>query len=350
MRLLCFADLQAHCSIARCFHDPTLPLQRWRVQKFFQLLIELKETHRCDGLLDLGDTLDDRRSVSLPTLHTVLEGLQPFKGGYNLRVNGNHDLHSKSNSVHNGHMFDAIFDTEPGVGARVLPDGSGVMVLSSYTQDGAALAESLRAIADSHPVRTPMFFGGHLTVRGAKLPGGVDAEGGIVTSLFDDYDVALLGDIHLPQQIGNAHYVGSPFQQDFGEANQQKRVGMLDTILQTVEWVPVTGFPVHRVVSADAFSLMDHSYVSTTEDRLRVVLDNAEQAERFYAHRYAHRVEPVYAFTRQEETPVEAPATPVDWSLQAAVARYVETNSPASRGINISSGDLTDFGVSIAGS
>lgn len=65
MKLLCFADLQITDGHEKCHNQPGRSLQLWRAEKFFQDLHAIYTEHECDGLVDLGDTTDDRSRKSV---------------------------------------------------------------------------------------------------------------------------------------------------------------------------------------------------------------------------------------------------------------------------------------------
>jgi len=104
MKLLVFGDLQACENSEHCFHDPSKPLQIFRVEKLLQLLADIKGAEPVDGLVDLGDTTDDRSSISIRTLQTVIPGLSTFKDtqAHNIKLIGNHEQSFKSVRVHPG--------------------------------------------------------------------------------------------------------------------------------------------------------------------------------------------------------------------------------------------------------
>lgn len=352
MRYLIYSDLQAHDGTARCFRDPSIPLQRWRVTKFYEDLATVGQEHSASGLIDLGDTLDDRKSVSLPTIETVLGGLQPWRSTHNLRVTGNHDQFIKAATVTNGRMFDSIFDVEKRVGYRSARDGTAHFILAAFPGTGddtvAAIVAARKKVPDDGK---PVFLLGHFTVKGARLNSG-PSESGLEfgQAIYDLFDFCIFGDIHKPQQLApNAHYVGSPFQQDFGEAYEDKRVGLLDTKAVTLEWIPMPNFPQYRAVRMDEYERLSEP---TSEDRYKVVLHTAEEATRFYAHPLSHRAEAEYQYTTAAavQAPMAEEVASCDWSVSAAVRRYIAAVPPAGKGIDVPDQELIEFGEAIAAS
>jgi hypothetical protein len=124
----------------------------------------------------------------------------------------------------------------------------------------------------------------------------------------------LLGHVHQPQSLAaNVHYVGSPFQQDFGEMGQTKRVGLLDLDTLAIEWLALPSpYPRYLRLSVDELE----GYGSLGEDRAQVVIRTAEEAARFHACPLAAFVEPDYQLSpaHHDKNPDILTGLPsVDW-------------------------------------
>ena len=89
-----------------------------------------------------------------------------------------------------------------------------------------------------NPEKTILLF--HETVDGVRLNAAQKATKGVKLPPHDWYKLALGGHVHMPQLISrHAYYVGSPFAQDWGEANQAKGFYLLDTRnVQKIKFVP----------------------------------------------------------------------------------------------------------------
>jgi hypothetical protein len=60
------------------------------------------------GLIDLGDTTDDRTSIPVPTINSLLSGLTPFRG-WNVKLIGNHEQFLRNATVNVGKLFERHF-------------------------------------------------------------------------------------------------------------------------------------------------------------------------------------------------------------------------------------------------
>lgn len=342
MRLLVYSDVQATDGSERLFSDPSLPLQHWRVDRFFKVLRALYQEHGCDGLVDLGDTTDDRSAIPVPTIDVLLSSLSTFPDGEHFKLIGNHEQFLRNTRIHVGRLFASKFQV---IDKReIFYDGDTALIMCSYPEDEADLTAWLEAKAEElRGTRTILF--GHFQAAGSLVRNNT-VLAGIPVITLDKFYLALLGHVHKPQTVGrNAHYVGSPFQQDFGEAGEDKRVAIVDTTAFTVTWLPLTGFgfPVYKTVLFDDFV---EAVKKPNEDRLKVILSSPEESQLFYAHALSSRAEPLYYYDVVEDS--AAAVAENDWSFEAVLARYVTQNPLKAVNIPISEPEMLQIGIQIA--
>lgn len=335
MKVLVFSDLQATEGHERCRSNPAVPLQRWRVEKFFNDLLAIYEEKGCEALWDLGDLLDDRSSVPVPTIETVLAGLSKFpKSPYNFKLIGNHEQYVRTTTVHAGRMFDPFFKVVSGRQVESIDLGpwSRTVAMCAFPEDDSAAAEWVA----SHARRDGILIG-HFQVSGCRMGSG-QALNGIPVSAVDRYGLALFGHVHLRQKVGqNAFYVGSPFQQDFGEADTAKYVAVVDLSTLEVEWVETSGFPSYKTVNLDGW--MDRG----PEDRCKVVLQSPAEAAEFYACPDCGEAEPVYSYELAARAVESGQGSSVT-SINDLMKDYVQERPPAELGVDLGSEEMLDFG------
>lgn len=342
MRLLVYADLQATDGSEICHGRPDVLLQHYRVEKFFNDLVEIYEKYQCDGVVDLGDTTDDRSSIPINTLDVLCQGLAKLPGTpkTNAKLTGNHEQFLRNTSVSNWRLFAPYFTVYNGVSSKQLDDSTRVWY-ASYPEDYQELARTLALEADKYRTQRKILFG-HFQVKGATI-GNAKSNSGVPMEALAGFDLVLLGHVHAPQSLSDrAHYVGSPFQQDWGEAGENKRVAVVDTERLKIKWIPMTGYPEHRAVTLSEFQ---ESIVTQNEDRYRVTLTSHEESEKFFAHPMFGRAVGVYSYDVPEEGEVDDTETR-DWSFDGTLKRYIETVPPV--GIELSEEELLESGRIIA--
>ena len=339
VKLLVYSDLQADVSHEMCFNAPDVHLQIHRVRTFYRVLKEVFDAYRCDGLVDLGDTFDDRTSLHYRALDAVLEGLSLFPASdLNIKLQGNHEQHLRDCSLDLRRLFEPRFTVVSQAEVIKLTEDTHFFC-AAYPASDEALHGWLHAEAHRYrevPVRILL---GHFQVVGSQMTSG-SAVTGIPAKALRPFTTVLLGHVHRPQTIGsNAHYVGSPFQQNFGEKNEAKRVAILDTESGAVDWQPLEGFPEYRVCDFQEFVRLARP---EDEHRYQVYVRSAEEAEQYYAHPLMNRAEAIYDYQIKPDTKTESLTA---LTLEAVMQRYATLHPAESFA---TSDALLDYGLSIA--
>ena len=310
---LVFSDLQAGEGAERLRANPAIPLQRWRVERCYADLAHLMRQHKCKYLIDLGDTTDDRYAIPVPTLEVVMRGLDMCrpKPLLSFKLIGNHEQALKANHLHPGGVYKAHHRVVSG--HEVVLRGDLAIIAVAWPNEGPPISawinDRLRDLKD-RGFRTLLL--GHLQVTGAKAHGTeLPGEHNIDPSLVD---LALLGHVHASQSTHeNIHYIGSPFQQDYGEGGQSKRVGLIDFDTLDFQWLSLpSAYPRYLHLDFREFAAQK----SLGEDRVQVTLRTPIEADAFHQHPLASQVTPVYALTVSQATVTEkaedTPITPED--------------------------------------
>lgn len=346
MKALVFGDLQATEGHEKTFENPALSLQRWRVQKFYEDALKLYRREKCDAIWDLGDTTDDRTAIPIITLDAVIAGFSRFpRSDFNIKLIGNHEQYVRSTELHAGKVFSSNFRVVDSVQEIELAHDA-VVLACAYPPADSAVSDWLVDRLRQHRGRKVILLG-HFQVAGCQLNSGTSLTG-VPKSSLDGVSLGLLGHIHKFQEVAsNVFYVGSPFQQDFGEAGDRKVVGIVDTRSLTVTWHSFEDFPkYHEVDLASFINLVDEN----SEDRFRVVIRNYDEAERFYAHPLSVRADPIYDYKSKASTTKPGPGGSVPgWTrdLEKALDVYVEQVPPDSRGVLIDRRELLQAGLDI---
>ena len=338
MKALVYADLHATSGHEASRLSPGQPLQLCRVRAFYDNLLRIYKQYRCEALWDLGDLTDDRSSLPVSALATVCDCLDRFPESNNsIKLVGNHEQFTRNTKIHTGALYRRWFNVVDSTATFEVYGGTH-LVCFAYPANTEDLAKWLEA-ERKQAVGKPTIILGHVQIVGSYSGAGQIMEG-LEKKHVSWAKLGLLGHVHRAQEVApNCYYVGSPFQQNWGEAGEGKRVGIVDVSACTVEWVPLEGYPEYREVGLGEFTQLN----AQTEDRFRVVLRSPEEATKFYTLDHAHLAEPVYEFTAPASTETkEAPA----WSLETSMERYLAKTPPV--GIPLGREDMLEFGRLIA--
>jgi Calcineurin-like phosphoesterase len=337
VRLLVYADLQATDGADLCYLQPNVSLQHYRIRKFFEDLRRVYAEHQCDGIVDLGDTTDDRSSIPISTLDVLCEGMTELPGS-KYKITGNHEQLLRNASVSNWRLFAPYFTVIHD--RKMIRIGDCSVWFCSYPADHAELAHWIASEAAAKRSKKILF--GHFQVKGAYLT-SARAATGIPLEVLSAFDMVLLGHIHSPQSLTKTvHYVGSPFQQDWGEAGQAKRVAILDTESMKLTWVPLTGYPEYREVGLKQFQAESGQL---TEHRYRVSINSHVEAEEFFAHPAFSRAVGVYNYDTSSDTGA-APEVR-DWSFGGTLERYM---AQVPHGLEVSDAEMLEAGKLVSSS
>lgn len=298
MNVLVYADLHVAEGHDVCRHDLSLSLQRYRVRLFFKQMQSVIKQYRCAGVWDLGDTTDDRTSIPIPSIRDVVDGLSIFpESRLNIKLIGNHEQYHKDARTNVGCLYTPKFDVVNDIEAYDVGNGTAVLACA-YPNDLSTAAQRYNdSIRELKKIAKRVIVLGHFDVIGARYRSG-PVMSGIPVSALDGADLVLLGHVHKPQSVTETvHYIGSPFQQDFGEAGEAKRVLVLNTDTLACTWIPMSEFPEYKTISYDQFKALN--FDSTDENQYRVVLKSVDESSNFYASRGANQCAPVYDYDQQ---------------------------------------------------
>lgn len=191
----------------------------------------------------MGDLLDTKEVIRGKCLNAFYDYFSKSKLQHIVLV-GNHDWfnlecldHSLKplSSLPNVRVIDKI-EAHP-----KLP-----FVFFPYIHDKALLKDQLHQIANKDLIAF-----GHFEVSGFDFGNGHLCEDGIIThDDFKQFKRVISGHFHKLQQTGNFTYIGTPFSHSFGEANQDKALGIYTLDDDRLTLVP-TEFPRHLSIKID---------------------------------------------------------------------------------------------------
>lgn len=206
--------------------------------KFFdQIFIPYLEKNKIDRIVHLGDLVDRRKYINFNVLNKFRVNFLHRIENLGCRMDvivGNHDTyHKNSNNVNaiqellggweNVHIF-----TDP----HTMQIGKKKILLVPWiSPENYEL--SMTAIRESDAD----ILMGHLEINGFLMHYGAMCENGLERHWFSKFDMVLSGHFHHKSSEGNIHYLGSPYEMNFGDINDPKGFHVLDTDTGDVEFI-----------------------------------------------------------------------------------------------------------------
>lgn len=191
----------------------------------------------------LGDVLDTKEVVRGSCLNLVYNRLKSSKLQFIIIV-GNHDLFRLDQPHHSLEVLKELPNVK--IIDKVEQHPKLPFIFFPYIHDKAALKDLLKSTSDANLVAF-----GHFDVSGFDYGNGHLCEDGIITHEdFSGFKRVISGHFHKLQQTGNFTYLGTPFSHSFGEANQDKVLGVYHVDQDKLELIP-TEFPRHISVKVD---------------------------------------------------------------------------------------------------
>jgi len=177
----------------------------------------------------LGDLFDVRKTVSLYTLSRVKSyffDVMRDEGIEFLTLAGNHDVYFKNDNAINSPSL-------------LLSEYKNVRVVSGapeqITIDGEVISfvpwinnSNLQSTLDYINNDTSTVCFAHLELKGFMYQAGVLATHGMSSGVFENYACVLTGHYHSKSSVNNVHYLGSPFEMTWADANECKYWHLFD--------------------------------------------------------------------------------------------------------------------------
>jgi len=190
-------------------------------------------------ILHLGDYFDHRRFANFKVLarnrEMFINRLREEGMTMDL-IPGNHDTYYKNTSDLNSlteilsHYDDVInLHMDPAV---VNYDGLDVALIPWINE------QNYEACIDFVKTVKAPFLGGHLELQGFEMMKGVQAQGhGMSADIFSRFETVMTGHYHTKSTKGNIHYLGTPYELTWADADDAKYFHVIDT--DTRELTPV---------------------------------------------------------------------------------------------------------------
>jgi len=121
----------------------------------------------------------------------------------------------------------------------------------------------------------------------------VSEKAGFSRKLFEDYDKVFTGHFHRPQSKDNIIYMGSPYQMNFGEIDQQKGFIVFDLETNEYERHMYTGAPTYKRIKSKDYNKVDVNNCFVQVE-IEEKLDSYVQLKHILYEKGAIEVSPVF--------------------------------------------------------
>ncbi len=191
----------------------------------------------------LGDFLDTKEVIRGKCLNLLHEYFSKSKLQHIVLI-GNHDWFNLECQDHSLKSLSSLPNVR--IIDKVELHPKLPFIFFPYIHDKAQLKEILSQVSNPNLIAF-----GHFEVSGFDFGNGTMCEDGkIIYDDFANFKRVISGHFHKLQQTGNFTYLGTPFSHSFGEANQDKVIGVYELSTDTLELIP-TDFPRHISMKVD---------------------------------------------------------------------------------------------------
>lgn len=191
----------------------------YQIETYKDTIKEIKERGIREVII-VGDIVDNRKSISYPTLKLIWDNLIDPDLNYTI-IAGNHDVYYKNTNKLNsiralfGNLSNVtIIDEKP---EEITIDGTLCLFIPWITEDNHDVC--IKTIKNS----TAKYSFAHFDIDGALMTKGITCKSKLKPKMFNHFEQTFSGHFHLKSKIGKITYIGSLFQLDWGDYGDKKR-------------------------------------------------------------------------------------------------------------------------------
>jgi len=260
-------------------------LQESTIQKnwlIFRQTVDFCKSHNISTIYHLGDIFQSRKSQSQLVLNTFKDILDYLKSAEIILVciPSNHDKtdYASERSFLDSYEYHPAFTLISLYYNFEIKDGVVIHFLPFF--DNHKYIDLMSGVESTFDNTKVNILFTHIGITGSVMNNGVKVEG-ISQSLFDRWDLTLVGHYHDPQVLpNNIYYIGSSLQTNFGEYPEKGLTILYDDLsLETVE----LEYPRFRKLEVDVTKLTTSEIEllkqekDSTNDSYKVILCGKEK-------------------------------------------------------------------------
>jgi len=238
-------------------------------EQHLKRVYDIFRKNRCECVFFLGDLFNTKYRVAASVLSAVTDFFknEPLK---TIFIPGNHDLAS------NGCLIDflKLSDThivieEP----SILEIDELEFLFHPYTRDVKNML-----LEDADVLLMHQYIHGTYKINNIPITFSENISDSIDPNKLSKYKMVLSGHLHLPLDIGNIHFIGTPFTNSFGETESNMGFVILDTKTMKIKRYKLNEVKTHR--SFRVFDEKDIDSVKFNDNDFVIIMTTKEIQEK----------------------------------------------------------------------
>lgn len=219
-------------------------------------------------LINLGDTLDVKQSITTSSLNALAEAFkiisETFECVYILV--GNHDMSKKTydSTGHNLHILSGYQNI-------ILIDEC--TKIDIFKKEFYMLPYLPNEYLKDYRYKEADYMCGHFEVKGFLLNKFLKAEDGADATTFKNYKHVFLGHFHKRQMKDNLTYIGNMCRFFYGEDIDERGWTVLDTETEEIEFIEYVQPAMFKLKVSELLAVDDLSSLFKAGDNLKLVID-----------------------------------------------------------------------------
>lgn len=199
-----------------------------------EVILPTLENEKITEIFHLGDLVDRRKFINIQTHNRMrVDFLDPL-AARNIRMTilaGNHDIYYK-NSLKVNSLKEFVHHY-PNIHVVEEPEEHpyGILLLPWICEEN--YEEVMTAVSKSN---SPTLFG-HLELCGYEMEKGRFADHGLSANLFEKFSCVCSGHFHHKSDYQNIHYLGSPWETNWGDYGDTRGFHIFDTNTQELRFI-----------------------------------------------------------------------------------------------------------------
>ncbi len=214
-----------------------------------------EEVRPGDILVHCGDLYDNRTSIPINVMYVVERILTDIADILPVHmIVGNHDLYNKgTNEVNSVNLYNHIDNITVYTDTHTIEHGGKKLVLLPWVEKRLDMIREI----DNNPGD---YLFCHSDLNGCMMHLNSVAHRNhdkIDVSAFARYEHVFSGHIHIRQRNKNFTFIGSPYQMDRNDMNDQKGITILDLEKGEIEFIPNEYSPIFRKLTIETSEDID---------------------------------------------------------------------------------------------